>query len=218
MHIGSQVIMHGTIFLFEQKFWIAGLHNPVLQLIHIKEKRVFPMKYNTCPQCKTKVSDDLAQCPECGHSFGTRKNRIPVVLGSCLLIAAFAGGLAFNLGSELHNAVPSAAPEIIETLAPATPVPTPTVDSIEVYAFGRELDADGFTAYVGDKPFTLSAYPQPEISHPQISWSVGDSVELSVSSDTLTCEFTALKPTGKNELTVRCYGAEVTIPVYLWER
>ena len=210
--------MHGTIFLFEQKFWIAGLHNPVLQLIHIKEKRVFPMKYNTCPQCKTKVSDDLAQCPECGHSFETRKNRIPVVFGSCLLIAAFAGGLAFNLGSELHNAVPSAAPEIIETLAPATPVPTPTVDSIEVYAFGRELDADGFTAYVGDKPFTLSAYPQPEISHPQISWSVGDSVELSVSSDTLTCEFTALKPTGKNELTVRCYGAEVTIPVYLWER
>ena len=210
--------MHGTIFLFEQKFWIAGLHNPVLQLIHIKEKRVFPMKYNTCPQCKTKVSDDLAQCPECGHSFGTRKNRIPVVFGSCLLIAAFAGGLAFNLGSELHNAVPSAAPEIIETLAPATPVPTPTVDSIEVYAFGRELDADGFTACVGDKPFTLSAYPQPEISHPQISWSVGDSVELSVSSDTLTCEFTALKPTGKNELTVRCYGAEVTIPVYLWER
>ena len=210
--------MHGTIFLFEQKFWIAGLHNPVLQLIHIKEKMVFPMKYNTCPQCKTKVSDDLAQCPECGHSFGTRKNRIPVVFGSCLLIAAFAGGLAFNLGSELHNAVPSAAPEIIETLAPATPVPTPTVDSIEVYAFGRELDADGFTAYVGDKPFTLSAYPQPEISHPQISWSVGDSVELSVSSDTLTCEFTALKPTGKNELTVRCYGAEVTIPVYLWER
>jgi hypothetical protein len=211
--------MHGTIFLFEQKFWIAGLHNPVLQLIHFKEKRVFPMKYNTCPQCKTKVSDDLAQCPECGHSFGTRKNdRIPVVFGSCLLIAAFAVGLAFNLGSELHNAVPSAAPEIIETLAPATPVPTPTVDSIEVYAFGRELDADGFTAYVGDKPFTLSAYPQPEISHPQISWSVGDSVELSVSSDTLTCEFTALKPTGKNELTVRCYGAEVTIPVYLWER
>ena len=205
--------MHGTIFLFEQKFWIAGLHNPVLQLIHIKEKRVFPMKYNTCPQCKTKVSDDLAQCPECGHSFGTRKNRIPVVSGSCLLIAAFAGGLAFNLGSELHNAVPSPAPEIIETLAPATPVPTPTVDSIEVYAFGRELDDDGFTAYVGDKPFTLSAYPQPEISHPQISWSVGDSVELSVSSDTLTCEFTALKPTGKNELTVRCYGAEVTIPV-----
>ena len=176
------------------------------------------MKYNTCPHCKTKVSAELAQCPECGHTFGTRKNRIPVVFGSCLLIAAFAGGLAFNLGSEFHTAVPSPTPEIIKTPAPATPVPTPTVDSIEVYAFGRELGADGFTAYVGDKPFTLSAYPQPEISHPQISWSIGDSVELSVSSDTLTCEFTALKPTGKNELTIKCYGAEVTIPVYLWER
>ena len=176
------------------------------------------MKYNTCPHCKTKVSAELAQCPECGHAFGARKNRIPVVFCSFLLIVAFAGGLSFNLGSEFHTAVPSPTPEIIETLAPATPVPTPTVDSVEVYAFGRELDADGFTAYVGDKPFTLSAYPQPEISHPQISWSIGDSVELSVSSDTLTCEFTALKPTGKNELTVRCYGAEVTIPVYLWER
>ena len=176
------------------------------------------MKYNTCPHCKTKVSAELAQCPECGHTFGTRRNRIPVVFGSYLLIAAFAGGLAFNLGSEFHSAVPSPTPEAIETLAPATPVPTPTVDSVEVYAFGRELDADGFTAYVGDKPFTLSAYPQPEISHPQISWSIGDSVELSVSSDTLTCEFTALKPTGKNELIVQCYGAKITIPVYLWER
>ena len=96
----------------------------MLQLIHFKEKRVFPMKYNTCPHCKAKVSAELAQCPECGHTFGTRKNRIPVVFGSCLLIAAFAGGLAFNLGSEFHTAVSSPAPEIIETLAPATPVPT----------------------------------------------------------------------------------------------
>ena len=176
------------------------------------------MKYNTCPHCKTKVSAELAQCPECGHAFGVRKNRIPVVFGSCLLIAAFASGLAFNVRSEFRTSEPSPIPEIIETLAPATPVPTPTVDSIEVYAFGRELDADGFTAYVGDKPFTLSAYPQPEISHPQIIWSISDSAELSLSSDTLTCEFTALKPTGKNELTIKCYGAEVTIPVYLWER
>ena len=179
---------------------------------------VWDISYHIFLYCKTKVSAELAQCPECGHAFGVRKNRIPVVFGSCLLIAAFAGGLAFNLGSEFHSAVPSPTPEAIETLAPATPVPTPTVDSVEVYAFGRELDADGFTAYVGDKPFTLSAYPQPEISHPQISWSIGDSVELSVCSDTLTCEFTALKPTGKNELIVQCYGAKITIPVYLWER
>ena len=106
------MLLDNYFFALLLYFIIVGLHNPVLQLIHFKEKRVFPMKYNTCPRCKTKVSDDLAQCPECGHSFGTRKNHIPVVLGSCLLIAAFAGGLAFNLGSELHNAVPSAAPEI----------------------------------------------------------------------------------------------------------
>jgi len=176
------------------------------------------MKYTICPHCKAKISAGLPECPECGHAFDAKKNLMPTIIGSCLLLAAFAGGLAFNISSEAHTAAPSPTPEIIETLAPATPAPTPTVDSIEVYAFGRELDADGFTAYVGDKPFILSAYPQPEIPHPQISWSIGDSVELSVSSDTLTCEFTALKPTGKNELTIRCYGAEVTIPVYLWER
>ena len=130
------------------------------------------MKYNTCPRCKTKISVELAQCPECGHTFGERKNHMPAIIGSCLLIAAFTGGLAFSLGAEFHTVEPSPTLEIIETLAPATPVPTPTVDSIEIYAFGRELDADGFTAYVGDKPFTLSAYPQPEISHPQISWSM----------------------------------------------
>ena len=179
---------------------------------------MFPMKYNTCPHCKTKVSAELSECPECGYAFGARKNHVPAIIGSCLLVAAFAGGLAWNLRSEPRRAEPSPAPEIIETLPPATPVPTPTVDAVEVYAFGRKLDADGFTAYVGDKPFTLSAYPQPELSNPQISWSIGDSVDLSVSGDTLTCEFTALKPSGKNELTVSCYGAELTIPVYLWER
>ena len=81
-----------------------------------------------------------------------------------------------------------------------------------------KLDADGFTAYVGDKPFTLSAYPQPNLPRPEVTWFVGDSASLSVSGDTLTCEFTALKPSGKNELIVRCYGAETTIPVYLWEK
>ena len=212
------MLLDNYFFALLLYFIIAGLHNSVLQLIHFKEKRVFPMKYNTCPRCKTKISVELAQCPECGHTFGERKNHMPAIIGSCLLIAAFTGGLAFSLGAEFHTVEPSPTPEIIETLAPATPVPTPTVDSIEIYAFGRELDADGFTAYVGDKPFTLSAYPQPEISHPQISWSNGDSAELSVRSDTLTCEFTALKPTGKNELIVQCYGAKITIPLYLWER
>jgi len=206
------------------------------------------MKYNTCPKCGTKVSADLAECPECGyvfaaeapaeqaefshvfaannssapaespqgdHVFGTKKNRLPVIVGSALLIAAFAGGLAFNLRPT--DAAPSPTPEAIETTAP-TPIPTPTVEGIEIYAFGRELDADGFTAYVGDKGFTLSAYPVPSVTNPRIEWLSSDSFSLDVSDDTLTCVFTALKPSGKNELRVRCYGAEVIIPVYLWER
>ena len=178
------------------------------------------MKYNTCPKCRTKVSAELRECPECGNVFPPEKSPLPTIIGSCLLIAAFSGGLAFNLRPV--EASPAPTPVVIETLAPATlvptPRPTPAVDTIEIYAFGRELDADGFTAYVGDKPFLLSAYPQPELAQPEITWSVGDSAELKVSEDGLTCEFTALKPSGKNELTVRCYGAEVTIPVYLWER
>ena len=95
---------------------------------------------------------------------------------------------------------------------------------IRLYAFGRELDADGFTAYVGDKAFTLTVEVEPEIKNPALSWSITDSHDSSesaalvISSDGLSCEFTVLKPTGKNELTVRCFGAEIVIPVYLWER
>ena len=109
-----------------------------------------------------------------------------------------------------------------ETIAP-TPSPTPTVTSIRLYAFGRELDADGFTAYVGDKAFTLTVEVEPKVRNPAVSWSIldshggNDSAELAIGPDGLSCEFKAIKPTGKNELTVRCFGAEVVIPVYLWE-
>ena len=181
------------------------------------------MKYNTCPKCKSKISADLAECPECGYVFSVNKNRTPILVGSCLLIAAFAGGLAFNLKSTTPEPTPLPTPEIVETIAP-TPSPTPTVTSIRLYAFGRELDADGFIAYVGDKAFTLSIILEPEIRNPAVSWSITDSHDSSksavlvISSDGLSCEFTALKPTGKNELTVRCFGAEIVIPVYLWER
>ena len=95
-------------------------------------------------------------------------------------------------------------PEIIETIAP-TPTPTPTVTNIRLYAFGRELDADGFTAYVGDKAFTLSITLEPEVRNPTVSWSILDShgtdesADLAISPDGMSCEFTALKPTGKNE-------------------
>lgn len=187
------------------------------------KKEVSRMKYITCPKCKTKIADGHPKCPECGYDFGTRKNRIPLFAGSCLLIVAFASGLAVNISVAAPQPTPTPNVEIIETIAP-TPVPTPTVENIEVYAFGRELDADGFTAYVGDKPFTLTAYPQPEIARAEVSWSIKDSHDTSesaalvISPDGMTCEFTALKPSGKNELTVRCYGAELVIPVYLWER
>ena len=50
------------------------------------------------------------------------------------------------------------------------------------------------------------------------SFSDPDSANLSVGDDRLSCMFTALKPSGKNELTVKCYGAELVIPVYLWEK
>lgn len=109
--------------------------------------------------------------------------------------------------------------EILETPAPPTPSPTPTVENIRLYAFGRELNEDGFTAYVGDKPFTLTAEIVTDAVKPEIEWLASDeeSVALSVSADSLSCEFTAIKPSGKNELTIRCYGYELIVPVYLWE-
>ncbi len=207
------------------------------------------MKYNTCPKCGTKISADLAECPESGyvfevsapaeraeyghvfdvnnysapaaspkgdHVFGEKKHIIPVILGSALLIAAFACGMMATISPD-SPALIEPSPISEETAAP-TPPPTPTIEGIEIYAFGRALDADGFAAYVGDKGFTLSAYPVPSVANPPIEWISSDSFSLDISDDTLSCVFTALKPSGKNELTVRCYGAEVVIPVYLWER
>jgi AraC-like DNA-binding protein len=83
------------------------------------------MKYNTCPKCRTKVSAGLRECPECGNVFPPEKSPLPTIIGSCLLIAAFSGGLAFNLRPV--EASPAPTPAVIETLAPATPVPTPAV-------------------------------------------------------------------------------------------
>ena len=162
------------------------------------------MKYNTCPKCKTKITADLAECPECGSHFSDSMQE-------------------HSTPREKSQPTPLPTPEIIETIAP-TPSPTPTVTSIRLYAFGRELDADGFTAYVGDKAFALTVEVEPELRNPAVSWSITDSHDSSesaalvISSDGMSCEFTALKPTGKNELTVRCFGAEIVIPVYLWER
>lgn len=180
-----------------------------------------------CPKCGKEISAPLLKCPACGHvlrSYRGKKLVVPTVVGSCLLAAAFAGGLLFNFKSTAAEPSPSPTPQIVETMPPATPTPTPRVESLRIYAFGRELDSDGFTAYVGDKPFTLTVEIEPAVRRPLVSWSIrdsrgsGDSASLTVSDDGTSCEFTAIKPTGRNELTVNCFGAEVMIPVFLWER
>jgi hypothetical protein len=201
-----------------------------------------------CPSCGTEVPADQLACPICGKSlldadgpspapaharaaykarpFGQLMNgKLPAVIGGCLISVAFFAGVIFNVASAAPAETPAPTPEPVEIVAPPpTPSPTPTVNSIRLFAFGRELGDDGFTAYVGDRPFTLSIVTEPEVRKPLVSWAVtdshgdGDSAAFSVSDDGLSCEFSALKPTGRNDLTVRCYGAELVIPVFLWER
>ena len=151
-----------------------------------------------------------------------RKSSSPsfrTILGLILVAAGLLCGVLAVSSSGWKLVKPTPTPEITASPAPVTPPPTPTVDRIVLYAFGRELNEDGFTAYVGDKPFTLSVELTPNLSHPKITWIASDSesAALAVSADGLSCEFTALKPSGKNELTVRCYGCELVVPVYLWE-
>lgn len=196
-----------------------------------------------CSYCGTELPPDSLECPVCGKDLSlenvssqdsipsntARQSKtgkaiiLPTIIGASLLVIAFAGGIFLDNSRRVPVEEPILTPEIVETMAP-TPVPTPTVDSIRLYAFGREIGADGFTAYVGDKAFTLTVELEPEIKHPAVSWSIMDSkgssgsAILSASNDGMSCEFTAVNPSGKNELTIRCYGAETVIPVFLWER
>ena len=142
------------------------------------------------------------------------------VLGILLVVIGLvAAGLAcFTLGRE-QSARAAATPVPTATATPMpTPTPTPTVNGLALYAFDRLLD-EGFTAYVGDT-VTVTVKSDPELPKATFAWSASDeeSIKLVVSKDTASCEVTVLKPSGKNELTVSCYGAELTIPVYLWER
>lgn len=191
-----------------------------------------------CKSCGAEYAADLPNCPVCGKSEAEDKPREELrqekhssryspltMLFFCLISIAFIGGTLVNF-ADLHQsaaAVAAEVEEVVETAEPTpppTPRPTPTVSSVQVYAFGRELDADGFTAYVGDRPFMLYAAIDPAVQRPVIDWSMSDSdsASLTVSSDGMSCEFSAVKPSGRNELTVRCYGAETVIPVFLWER
>ena len=113
------------------------------------------------------------------------------------------------------------APKVIYIQArpSAEPTPPPAIISFKLITYGRELDADGFTTYVGDKPVVLTVEMAPFMSHPPIDWSVSDdtAASLSISNDRKQCEFSALRDAGKIELTVRCNEAEIVIPVYVWE-
>ncbi len=183
------------------------------------------MKYNNCPYCKTVVTPELINCPACGRKL--QQNKLHIILltivSGCLMLAAVSSGLMLDASNRRPvEEKPIPTMEIIETAEP-TPPPTPTVEFIRLYAFGREIDSDGFTAYVGDKPITLTVEVEPAVKQPNISWSICDSrnsnesAAFSVSGDTMSCEFTAVKPTGRNEMTIRCYGTEIIIPVFLWE-
>ena len=53
-----------------------------------------------------------------------------------------------------------------------------------------------------------------------VGWSFSDqqAATLEVSSDGRTCKITAVKPNGRNDLTVTCQNLDTSIPVYLWDR
>jgi len=147
-------------------------------------------------------------------------------LGAIILVIAAVAGvlLAFPpfRSSQAEKEAVQESPKVTYIPArPSTaPTPTPTVTSLKVSTFGSEVTSDGFTTFVGDKAIVLTAAVEPSMKRPPIFWSVSDTeaVSLGISDDRLTCEFKALKPVGKVELTVRCYGAEQVFPIFLWER
>ena len=156
-----------------------------------------------------------------------QNSRKRATIGAALLAIVAAFGIIINFSSflPLHRddeEVAQDAPKV--TYIPArpsvAPTATPTVNSLKLLAYGSELTSDGFTTYVGDKTIVISADIEPKLNHPPVSWTVSDSesASLVVSDDMMSCQYKALKPTGKNELTVRCYGAETVIPVFLWGR
>ena len=153
----------------------------------------------------------------------------PASIGAVVLVIAVIIATTITFASVIREkkaaadaeTVPDAPKVIVVPARPSTaPTAEPTVNSIKLFAYGGELDADGFTAYVGDRPIVLSIEIEPQLPHPPVYWSVSssESARLVVSDDRMSCEFTALKPSGKNELIISCYGTKVVFPVYLWER
>ena len=150
------------------------------------------------------------------------------IFAGILLIAVIVGILVMVLTSP-RGAKPEATPEptpkptpdttVAVTAAP-TPTPTPPITAIRLYSYGRELDDGVFTMYVGDKPVELTAAIEPDGLNLPVGWTFSDqdSGSMEVSSDGITCSITALKPSGKNELTVVCNNLYTSIPVYIWEK
>ena len=146
---------------------------------------------------------------------------LPALIGALLIILSLTAGIFVTKFTDKPEVTPEPTSKI--TIIPArTPGPTitPTITAIRLYAAGGELGADGFTMYVGDRALKMTVELEPKLPHPPVYWSFSDaeSANLSVGDDSLSCAFTPLKPTGKNELTVKCYGMELVIPVYLWEK
>ena len=145
-----------------------------------------------------------------------------ILLGIATFVAVLLNFMPLFQARKAAVSMEETAPKVtvIQARPPSTPAPTPTIERIGMFACGAELTADGFTTYVEDRPVEISVLLEPKQSRPPVYWSVSDekAASLAISDDGMTCRFTALKPAGKIEMSVRCYGAEMTIPVYLWER
>ena len=146
------------------------------------------------------------------------------IFASILLLAVIAGISVMVLTSPRGTKpepTPEPTPELTVTATAApTPTPTPPITAIHLYSYGRELTADGITLYVGDNPVELTAAIEPDGLVLPIGWTFSDqeSVSMEVSSDGTACKITALKPTGRNDLTVVCNNLYTSIPVYLWNK
>ncbi|MCR5088023.1 MAG: hypothetical protein K6C08_00745 [Oscillospiraceae bacterium] len=153
----------------------------------------------------------------------------PAILGAVFLILTAILAVVLNaLPIDQANmkwvpAAPVTAPpksRITPAVPSEEPKTEPDITSIRLFAYGSDRTDEGFTAYVGDKPITLSVELEPAIDQPPVSWSISNSVaaELTVSDDKMSCKFTPLKASGKIELVVSCYDKEAVFPVYVWDR
>ena len=152
-----------------------------------------------------------------------KSSKRTVLIGAAVLALAVVAGVLVMVLTSPRSAKPEPSPELTPEPAvtvAAAPTPTPEVTAIRLYAFGRELTADGITLYVGDKPVELSAVIEPEGLNLPVGWTFSnqEAVSLEVSGDGMTCTITALQPKGRNDLTVVCSNLYTSIPVFLWSK